>query len=179
MKKIVNGAEVDMTNEEIAFFESEQPTNLDLLQKSKDKKIAEIKINRKNANLLPLKSIQALEIIDNGDGSFTTSENSKNFLFNVAKTDSPLTDPSNIINSALRGKVIRYSCPIVEGENIRKGYVEINATVDENIEDHLIIRGQNNIYLANILEDQVNSINLDNGLDVALEEIDSIDINFT
>jgi len=151
---------------------TQEEADVFILQESKDKTITQIKTNRNNANLLPLNSIQALEIIDNGDGSFTTSENSKNFLFNVAKTNTPLTESSNIINSALRGKVIRYSCAIVEGENIRKGYVEIDVTVAENIENHLIVRGQDNVALANSLEDEVNAC-------TTIEEVEAIDINFS
>ena len=145
-------------------------TDEELLQRAKDSKITQLKINRDEDNKRPLVSQQALEVIDNGDGTFTTSANLKYFSFPVEQTGVSVTEPSNIINTALRGNVIRYSCAIIEGENLRKGYVEIDSNVAIAIEAHLAIRAQNNISFSNQKEDEINDC-------ATIAEVEAVDIS--
>jgi hypothetical protein len=147
-------------------------TDAELLQKAKDSKITQLKINRDEDNKRPLVSQQALEIIDNGDGTFTTSANLKYFSFSVEKTGLSVTEPSNIINTALRGNVVRYSCAIIEGATQRKGYIEIDSSVAANIETHLAIRAQENIAFANRQEKVINAC-------TTIEEVEAVDISIT
>jgi hypothetical protein len=141
------------------------------LKQSKNYKIKQLKENRDEANIKLLDSQKAPEVVDNGDGSFTTSTDLKYFSFRTERTSTPLTSPSNIINSALRGNNIRYSCSINEGKQKRKGYVEIDSNIAQSLEQHLMVRAQSNIAFANLKEDEINTCS-------TVEEVEAIDINF-
>jgi len=143
----------------------------ELLKAAKDEKILKVKANRFEANQKPTNSCQAFEIIDNGNGSFTTTRELKYFTFNVIETGETLTNSSNIINSTARGLVARYSCAIIEGKHTRKGYVEIDTKVSKKLEAHLAIRAQTNVSFANGLEKEINNC-------TTIEEINNIDIKF-
>tara|TARA_R110000868_G_scaffold220103_2_gene471214 strand:- start:729 stop:1343 length:615 start_codon:yes stop_codon:yes gene_type:complete len=133
---------------------TQQEADSFILQEVKDSKIAEIKANRKEANQKDLISIQANEITDNGNGSFTTTTNLVDFAFKTKRSEDELTSPSNLLNACLRGNTIRYSCDILNPS--RKGYVEMTPTVAVNMENHLIIRGEANVVYANNLEKEIN-----------------------
>jgi len=142
----------------------------ELLQEAKDSKIAQIKANRKEANQKDLTSIQANEITDNDDGSFTSTTNLVDFAFRTRSSEDELTSPSNLLNACLRGNTIRYSCEILNPT--RKGYVEITPAIAGNIETHLIVRGETNVAYANQLEKDINDC-------TTLEEVNNIDITFS
>ncbi len=159
-RAIVNGESLE------AFIKPDSQ----LLQEAKNAKIIQIKVNRKESNQKDLILVQAKEITDNGDGSFTTTTDLVNFSFRTRRSGDELTNPSNLINACLRGVTIRYSCEILNPS--RRGYVEITQAIAENIESHLINRGQNNVYYANTLEDEINNCS-------TVEEVEAIDINFS
>jgi hypothetical protein len=142
----------------------------ELLQEAKDSKISQIKANRKAANQKDLISIQANEITDNGDGSFTATTNLVDFAFRTKSSEDELTSPSNLLNACLRGNTIRYSCEILNPT--RKGYVEITPAIAGNIETHLIARGETNVAYANQLEKDVDDC-------TTIEDINNIDITFS
>jgi hypothetical protein len=143
----------------------------ELLQEAKDAKIDELKANRKAANQKDLTSIQAYEITDNGNGSFTTTTNLKYFAFQVKETGDKTTEGDKVLNRALRNKIVRYSCAILD-DPIRKGYVEIDAAKAAEIEDHLALRVETNITHANQVEDSIEDC-------TTIEEVNNIDITFS
>jgi hypothetical protein len=160
------------------------------LQEAKDIKISQLKANRDQACEKDLISFQGNEIIDNGNGSFTTTTNLVDFAFRTKKSTVELTSPSNVIDSCLRGKTIRYSCEILNPS--RKGYIEMTPTLAQSIEDHLIQRAETNIAYVNQLEDQIEAINIIEDVIVdgvvtvpgktlqdCIDEINNIDITFS
>jgi hypothetical protein len=66
---------------------------------------------------------------------------------------------------------LRYSCAILEGEVIRKGYVAIDAIAANEIRIHITQRVEAAVAYANSLEKEIN-------LASSLEELSNININF-
>lgn len=140
-----------------------------LLEEAKKTKIFEVKSNRNNNLELPMTSTKAFEY---------GTENEVYFEFQTKATGYSVTDPESIIFEALSYQSIKYSCKIIEGESRRSGYVEITKEVAEDLRSHLRLRATASIQCANDLEEEINSINLEdfNSLEEAKDALNNINI---
>ncbi len=143
------------------------------LQEAKDSKIAQMKINR-DANInKDYTSSQGNELTYNPSTGIWDQGELFYFHFSVKLTDSTSTNPEVVLRAAKENDVI-YSCDIVdssvEGE-IRKGYINLDATLSDNIGFHVRERTQKSIIWANTLEIEINACN-------TIEAVNAIDINF-
>jgi hypothetical protein len=163
----------------------EEFTVSELLQEAKDIKISQLKSNRNNANLKPMSAVA--NEITHINGVFNETANQVSFMFDTVSSEQPATEPNTIILGVLLGSIknsdfmIRYSCKINEGQEVRKGYVLLNESATSNIQAHLINRNENNISFTNDAEDEINAINTtdDIDLDAAIVLINAVDISFT
>lgn len=149
------------------------PTPEVQLQEAKNSKIAQMKINR-DANInKDYTSSQGNELTYNPSTGIWDQGELFYFHFSVKLTDSTSTNPEVVLRAAGENDVI-YSCDIVdssvEGE-IRKGYINLDATLSDNIGFHVRERTQKSIIWANTLEIEINACN-------TIEEVNNIDINF-
>ena len=153
-----------------------QSDSVQLLDNMKINKKSQLKANRDAANLRPMISIQADEVLYS-EGEETRTSNKKYFAFSVTETGQPATSPSSIIFSTLLASSVnpayflRYSCFIIEGGSTRKGYVAIDAVVASTILNHISHRATTNIAYANEIESLINSAN-------SIEELEEINIEF-
>ena len=141
------------------------------LEQLKEEKISQLKRNRDDSLEAPMDSIKAFEY---------GTDNEVYFEFRTKSTGNSLTEPATIIFRALSYPSVKYSCNIIEGESKRSGYVEITKDVAENLSSHLQLRAIVNIQHTNDLEEEINSINLNDfdSLEDAIEEINNINIEF-
>ena len=134
-----------------------------------------MKINRDASNLRPLTSGQAFEIVESEPHEFTKTTNKVYFAFSLAATSQPSTDPNSIILGTIINSLanpsfcLRYSCAIIEGKLIRKGYVAIDRVVANEVQLHITQRIQDSIAYANTIEKQLIAA-------TSLEELEAIDI---
>jgi hypothetical protein len=164
------------------YFDSwETPSQSEIdaykLQEAKTSKIAQLKINRDNANIADMVSHQGFEIIQTNKGSFQTTENLVYFRFKIASTNNPASEPNSVCFGVIFNSYnnplyqLRYSCTIIDENSTRKGYVAIDKVLASSIMSHAIIRNTNNISLCNQIEKQINSC-------TTLEEVEAINIEF-
>lgn len=145
------------------------------LQEAKTTKITQLNLNRDAANIAPMEDTKAMEVIVE-DGEDDKFGNEVYFLFRTVNTNNPATSPSTIISTAIRKGInpdyyLRYSCAIIDGGIIRKGYVALTGDIASEISDHAEMRNTENIREANRIEDQINAC-------TTLEEVEAININF-
>lgn len=138
-----------------------------LLPEIKEKQIALIKKARNDSMDKEHFTTDAfvLEIAGSGYLDFVYDENKekirKQFRFNLKSGNSAINQPDVIITRVLLETIknpdyyLRYSCKFVDNT---KGYVAITKQVAKSISDHLANRGTDAVFLANDLEEQVNSI---------------------
>ena len=168
------------------FQESELPTFPELfepateaeileieLTEAKQIKIKQLKENRNQRLLKVMKFTKAFEIVFNDQGLDVITNNEVFFEFRVTSTGQPATEPNSLLLNAITktgDKYIRYSCVIIEGENSRKGYIQLNSVVANNLLTHIEQRNTDYIKLSNDLETEINNC-------LTLEEVENIDIN--
>jgi hypothetical protein len=143
------------------------------LQEAKDAKIAQMKINRDNNINKDYISSQGNELTYNPSTGIWDQGESFYFHFSVKLTDSTSTNPEVVLRAAKENDVI-YSCDIIDSSvegGIRKGYINLDAVLSDNIGFHVRDRTQKSIIWANTLEIEINACN-------TIEEVDAIDINF-
>ena len=151
------------------------------LQKAKDSKIAQMKINRDN-------NIAKDYVLSEGNEITTTvAEPTQSdwvvgdiytFYFNVKETGLSATEPSTILTNATNTDFVPYSCGIIDGIDpntgkniIRQGYIRITAAIADAIGNDLKNRTVFSVIRANNLEIEINACN-------TIEEVNAIDINF-
>lgn len=140
------------------------------LQEAKTFKITQLKLNRDNANTKDMVSHQAFELKQIGRYEFVETTNLVYFAFQTKDTGQPATQPDTIVQNAIASdQPMRYSCKIIEGDQIRKGYVSFDKLVAISIRDHALLR---NIY--NITE--CNNIEIDINACTTLDELNAINI---
>ena len=165
-------------NESPAFPELFEPaTKAEILEieliEAKQIKIKQLKENRNQRLLRPMKFTKAFEIVFDDQGLDVVTDNTVFFEFRVTSTGQPATEPNSLLLNAVSktgDKYIRYSCIIIEGENSRKGYIQLNSVVANNLLDHIEQRNTSYIKLSNDLETKINNC-------LTLEEVENIDIN--
>jgi len=143
------------------------------LQEAKDAKIAQMKINRDNNINKDYISSQGNELTYNPSTGIWDQGESFYFHFSVKLTDSTSTNPEVVLRAAKENDVI-YSCDIIDSSvegGIRKGYINLDAVLSDNIGFHVRDRTQKSIIWANTLEIEINACN-------TIEEVNNIDINF-
>ncbi len=143
------------------------------LEQAKQIKIKQLKENRNQRLLRPMKFTKAFEIVFDDQGLDVVTDNTVFFEFRVTSTGQPATEPNSLLLNAVSktgDKYIRYSCIIIEGENSRKGYIQLNSLVANNLLDHIEQRNTSYIKLSNDLETEINNC-------LTLEEVKNIDIN--
>ena len=154
-------------------YQEFMPTPEVQLQEAKDSKIAQMKINR-DANLnKDYVSSQGNELIYNPSTGIWDQGELFYFHFSVKLTDSTSTNPEVILRAAKESDVT-YSCDIIDNSlegGIRKGYINLDAVLSDNIGFHIRERTQKSIIWANTLEIEINACN-------TIEEVNAIDINF-
>lgn len=157
------------------------------LEKAKNSKIAQLKINREQENLKDY-IVQAAELILQEDNTF--SEGSQvDFLFVSKSTGNPATEPNNIITSTILNSLVNpafflpYSCRIITSfvqnngistntpATTKKGYIKLNAAVATSISNHATLRNTNNIRITNQKEQEIQEA-------TTLAEVEAIDITF-
>ena len=163
------------------------------LSQAKLDKIAQLKKNRDIANIAPMVSHQAKEMIfDEVEDDFIVTNNNVYFKFKLDPTGFSQTESTTIcIAVIMTGAVnpayyLRYSCEIIEGENLRKGYVAITPQVAGSIMTHGSNRITENTSICNDIESQINAIEIIENEDPeiavtyeeALEALNKIDITF-
>ena len=143
----------------------------ELLSLTKESKITQMKLNRDLSLESPMVSVKANEY---------GTDNEVYFEFQTKSTGNSLTEPATIIFRALSYPSIKYSCNIIEGEDKRKGYVEITTPVAEDLSSHLQLRATTNIQYANDLEEEISSIEIGDydSLEAALIALNNINIDF-
>lgn len=143
------------------------------LQEAKDSKLAQMKINR-DANInKDYTSSQGNELTYNPETGIWDIGQLFYFHFSVKLTDSTSTNPEVVLRAAKENDVI-YSCDIIDSSvdgGIRKGYINLDAVLSDNIGFHVRDRTQKSIIWANTLEIEINACN-------TIEEVNAIDINF-
>lgn len=149
------------------------PTPEVQLQEAKDAQIAQMKINR-DANVnKDYTSSQGNELVYNPSTGIWDQGELFYFHFSVKLTDSTSTNPEVVLRAAKENDVI-YSCDIIDSSiegGIRKGYINLDAVLSDNIGFHVRERTQKSIIWANTLEIEINACN-------TIEEVNAIDINF-
>lgn len=143
------------------------------LQEAKDSKIAQMKINRDNNINKDYISSQGNELTYNPSTGIWDQGELFYFHFSVKLTDSTSTNPEVVLRAAKENDVI-YSCDIIDSSvdgGIRKGYINLDAVLSDNIGFHVRERTQKSIIWANTLEIEINACN-------TIEEVNAIDINF-
>ena len=149
------------------------PTPEVQLQQAKDSKIAQMKINR-DANLnKDYVSSQGNELTYNPSTGIWGQGELFYFHFSVKLTDSTSTNPEVVLRAAKESDAT-YSCSIIDSSvegGIRKGYINLDAVLSDNIGFHVRERTQKSIIWANTLEIEINACN-------TIEEVNAIDINF-
>ena len=148
-------------------------TDLDLIE-FKNTKISQLKNNRNNKLLKPMQCIKSFEIVFDDQGLDFITDNEVFFEFRVTSTGQPATEPNSLLLNAINktgDKYIRYSCIIIEGENSRKGYIQLNSVVANNLLSHIEQRNTNYIKLSNDLEIKINEC-------LTLQEVENIDVDF-
>jgi len=172
-----NGVRVELVGEELATFLSKQPTSETLLSQGKLAKISKLKENRDEANIKPMTSHEAEELIEDIPGNFIKTGNKVYFSFNTAPTGNPATEPSSIcIAVIIKGMsnssyYLRYSCQIIEGETIRKGYVAMDLSLGSSLMSHAELRNTNNVSHCNTVEKEIDDCS-------SLPDLELIDITF-
>jgi len=164
---VVNGVVVDHVYKEFV------PTPEVQLQEAKDSKIAQMKVNR-DANLnKDYVSSQGNELTYNPSTGIWDQGELFYFHFSVKLTDSTSTNPEVVLRAAKESDAT-YSCSIIDNSvdgGIRKGYINLDAVLSDNIGFHIRERTQKSIIWANTLEIEINACN-------TIEEVNAIDINF-
>lgn len=143
------------------------------LEQAKQIKIKQLKENRNQRLLKVMKFTKAFEIVFDDQGLDVITNNEVFFEFRVTSTGQPATEPNSLLLNAITktgDKYIRYSCVIIEGENSRKGYIQLNSVVANNLLNHIEQRNTDYIKLSNDLETEINNC-------LTLEEVKNIDIN--
>lgn len=144
------------------------------LIEAKQIKIKQLKINRNEKLLKPMKNAQAYEIVFDDQGLDVVTDNAVFFEYKVTSTGQPATEPNYLLLNAKTktgGKYIRYSAQIIQDNNSRKGYIQLNSVVAINLLNHIEQRNTNYIKVSNDLEIEINEC-------LTLEEVENIDINF-
>lgn len=144
------------------------------LLEAKERKIEELKQNRNKRLLQPMQCIKSFEIVFDDQGLDVITDNEVFFKFRVTSTGQPATEPNSLLLNAINktgDKYIRYSCIIIEGENSRKGYIQLNSVVANNLLSHIEQRNTNYIKLSNDLEIKINEC-------LTLQEVENIDVDF-
>jgi hypothetical protein len=150
------GGKPDLTIWQIATEQEE--ADFELI-KTKKFKIKELKRNRDEACNKPFDSIQAKE---------HGTENLVYFSFRVESSGISIFEPSAILKSATD---VKYSCAIIEGQSVRKGYVLLDSAIKSTIENHLHERGETYSGFANDQEDAINAC-------TTIDQVNNIDITF-
>lgn len=143
------------------------------LTEAKQIKIKQLKENRNQRLLKVMKFTKAFEIVFDDQGLDVITNNEVFFEFRVTSTGQPATEPNSLLLNAITktgDKYIRYSCVIIEGENSRKGYIQLNSVVANSLLNHIEQRNTDYIKLSNDLETEINNC-------LTLEEVKNIDIN--
>jgi len=142
------------------------------LQKAKTSKITQLKLNRDNANIKDMVCHQAFELKQIGRYEFVETTNLVYFAFKTTDTGQPATQPDTIVQNAIAfDQPMRYSCKIIEGDQIRKGYVSFDRLVAISIKDHWVLRNTDNITKCNNIEIDIDAC-------TTIEEINAINIEF-
>jgi hypothetical protein len=165
-------------NELPAFPELFEPaTKVEILEieliEAKQIKIKQLKENRNQRLLRPMKFTKAFEIVFDDQGLDVVTDNIVFFEFRVTSTGQPATEPNSLLLNAITktgDKYIRYSCIIIEGEDSKRGYIQLNSLVANNLLTHIEQRNTSYIKLSNDLETKINNC-------LTLEEVENIDIN--
>jgi hypothetical protein len=168
---------VELSESEISYNE---------LKRAKTSKIAQLKINRDNANLADMIAYQGEEVLVDRDLIDTKTGVKVYFAFSTKETNNPATDPYTILADTIaQGSLhddyyLRYSCKIIEGETARKGYVALDKLLATTLTSHARLRNTNNIGRANQLEDDINAIQITDDITCqeAIKLINDIDIIF-
>ena len=167
--KIVNGKIVFLTEKEI---EDLNYVDQNQLQNTKTARITQLKLNRDNANTKDMVCHQAFELKQIGQYEFVETTNLVYFAFQTKDTGQPGTQPTTIVQNAIAfDQPMRYSCKIIEDDQIRKGYVSFNRLVAISIRDHWVLRNTDNITKCNNIEIDINAC-------TTLEEVEAINITF-
>lgn len=142
------------------------------LQEAITFKITQLKLNRDNANTKDMVSHQAFELKQIGRYEFVETTNLVYFAFQTKDTGQPATQPDTIVQNAIASdQPMRYSCKIIEGDQIREGYVSFDRLVAISIRDHALLRNIHNITECNNIEKDINAC-------TTLEELNAINIEF-
>lgn len=143
----------------------------ELLQEAKDAKIAQIKLNRDQAQLKPVTnpSITTAPLLLGLNQELAGED--VNFSFDTKPTGNGLTSPETILTDL----IIEDSTTDYATERLDTNedcYVRIDKTIAQSIRDHLKVRVIANIGHARDLVKQVNDC-------LTIEEVNNIDINFS
>lgn len=144
--------------------ERDAKTPEQLLKEAKEEKIQTLKSNRDNANLRPMVSIKAPELI--GEMGSKTFGNLVYFSFDTKATNNPATEPNSIVFATILNGLAnpnyytQYSTIIIEGDSTRKGYVAITPTVAGQLAGHAAHRNTMNIEYCNQQEVLIKAVSV-------------------
>jgi hypothetical protein len=148
-----------------------------ILSDRKNKRISDLKINRDAYLLQDYVSHQAIELQLNEDGEPAIEGESVYFRFKCKPTGNPASEPNSIligvisISQSFEGYYITYSCDIIEGDSIRKGYIKLDVPTAIQLISHIQDRNTGAIRMTNEREAAINNA-------TSLEEIEAIEITF-
>jgi hypothetical protein len=165
---------------------SESETLDNELRIAKIEKVRQLKINRDKANIADMISHQGEEVLVNRDLIDTKTGEEVFFAFTTKETRNPATNPYTILSDTIaQGSLhddyyLRYSCKIIEGDTVRKGYIALDKLLATSLLDHARLRNTTNIGRANNLEDEINAIEITDDITCqeAIKLINDIDIIF-
>lgn len=155
------------------------PTPEVQLQEAKDAKLAQLDTNKNNNLIKDLISEQGYETYKDPsipwNGTWIVGDKLLYFHFKTETTGVPITEPENILRRVQDNpaQVIQYSCYIVDDGDLglRKGYINLDATLASSLANHCLDRGNTSIQFANEQQIKINDCK-------TIEEVDAIDINF-
>lgn len=144
--------------------EREEKNAEQILNEAKEAKIQTLKSNRDNANLRPMVSIKAPELI--GEMGSKTFGDLVYFSFDTKATNNPATEPNSIVFATILNGMVnpnyyaQYSTIIIEGDSTRKGYVAITPTVAGQLAGHAAHRNTMNIEYCNQQEVLIKAVSV-------------------
>jgi hypothetical protein len=148
-----------------------------ILSEKKIEKISLLKLNREAYLLQDYVSHQAIELELDEDDNPSIDGEQVYFKFKCKPTGNPASEPNSILlgvlvaSSSSPNYFIRYSCEIIDGQNTRKGYVKINASVASQLMSHVSDRNIGAIKLTNEREAAIEAA-------TTLDQVNAVEITF-